>query len=149
MLGLGAATMLVGGYRALRQTDLKLLLAFGTVSQLGFLMVLVGAGSRELAAAGLAMTVAHALFKSTLFLTVGVIDHATGTRDLRQLSGLGRRLPALAVIGGARRAVDGRGPAAARLRRQGGRVRPRCWTAGCADRTAAVVVLAVLVPARR
>ena len=61
------ATMLVGGYRALRQTDLKLLLAFGTVSQLGFLMVLVGAGSRELAAAGLVMTVAHALFKATLF----------------------------------------------------------------------------------
>jgi multicomponent Na+:H+ antiporter subunit A len=53
LLGLGLATMLVGGYRALRQTDLKLLLAFGTVSQLGFLMVLVGAGSRELAAAGL------------------------------------------------------------------------------------------------
>ena len=53
MLGLGAATMIVGGYRALRQTDLKLLLAFGTVSQLGFLMVLVGAGSQELAAAGL------------------------------------------------------------------------------------------------
>ena len=45
VLGLGAATMLVGGYRALRQTDLKLLLAFGTVSQLGFLMVLVGAGT--------------------------------------------------------------------------------------------------------
>ncbi len=99
LLGLGLATMLVGGYRALRQTDLKLLLAFGTVSQLGFLVVLVGAGSRELAAAGLAMTLAHALFKSALFLTVGVVDHATGTRNLRQLSGLGRRLPVLGVIG--------------------------------------------------
>jgi multicomponent Na+:H+ antiporter subunit A len=99
VLGLGLATMLVGGYRALRQNDLKLLLAFGTVSQLGFLLVLVGGGSRELAAAGLAMTVAHALFKSTLFLSVGVVDHATGTRDLRTLSGLGRRLPVLAGIG--------------------------------------------------
>ncbi|MGY1821576.1 Na+/H+ antiporter subunit A [Geodermatophilus sp. SYSU D00079] len=99
VLGLGLATMLVGGYRSLRQNDLKLLLAFGTVSQLGFLMVLVGAGSRELAAAGLAMTVAHALFKSALFLTVGVIDHATGTRDLRKLSGLGRRLPVLTAAG--------------------------------------------------
>ena len=97
VLGLGLATMLVGAYRSLRQNDLKLLLAFGTVSQLGFLIVLVGAGSRELAAAGLAMTVAHALFKSTLFLSVGVIDHATGTRDLRKLSGLGGRLPVLAV----------------------------------------------------
>jgi multicomponent Na+:H+ antiporter subunit A len=100
VLGLGLATMLVGGYRALRQNDLKLLLAFGTVSQLGFLLVLVGAGSQEMAAAGLVMTLAHALFKSTLFLTVGVIDHATGVRDLRRLSGLGRRLPVLAVIGG-------------------------------------------------
>ncbi|MGY1746099.1 Na+/H+ antiporter subunit A [Blastococcus sp. SYSU D00695] len=98
VLGLGVATMLVGGYRALRQTDLKLLLAFGTVSQLGFLLALVGGGSRELAAAGLAMTLAHALFKSTLFLTVGVVDHATGTRDLRELSGLGRRLPVLAGV---------------------------------------------------
>src|SRR3712207_2858976 len=97
VLGLGVATMLVGGYRSLRQKDLKLLLAFGTVSQLGFLVTLVGAGSHELAAAGLVMTVAHALFKSTLFLTVGVIDHATGTRDLTRLSGLGRRLPVLAV----------------------------------------------------
>src|SRR4029453_16480601 len=84
----------------IRQTDLKLLLAFGTVSQLGFLMVLVGGGSYELAVAGLTMTVAHALFKSALFLTVGVIDHTTGTRDLRRLSGLGRRLPVLAAIGG-------------------------------------------------
>ncbi|HZB18687.1 MAG TPA: Na+/H+ antiporter subunit A, partial [Blastococcus sp.] len=100
VLVLGSATMLVGGYRAIRQTDLKLLLAFGTVSQLGFLMVLVGAGSYEMATAGLAMTLAHALFKSALFLTVGVVDHATGTRDLRVLSGLGRRLPVLAVIGG-------------------------------------------------
>ncbi|MGY1664661.1 Na+/H+ antiporter subunit A [Geodermatophilus sp. SYSU D00696] len=99
VLGLGLATMLVGGYRSLRQNDLKLLLAFGTVSQLGFLLVLVGGGSRELAAAGLTMTVAHALFKSTLFLTVGVVDHSTGTRDLRQLSGLGRRLPVLAGAG--------------------------------------------------
>ncbi len=99
VLGLGVATMLVGGYRALRQNDLKLLLAFGTVSQLGFLVVLVGAGSAELAVAGLVMTLAHGLFKSTLFLTVGVVDHATGTRDLRRLSGLGRRLPVLAAAG--------------------------------------------------
>jgi multicomponent Na+:H+ antiporter subunit A len=100
VLGVGAATMLVGGYRALRQHDLKLLLAFGTVSQLGFLMVLVGGGGAELGAAGLAMVLAHGLFKSTLFLSVGVVDHATGTRDLRELSGLGRRLPVLATAAG-------------------------------------------------
>lgn len=104
ILILGALTMLVGGYRALRQHDLKLLLAFGTVSQLGFLMILVGAGTREAALAGVTMLVAHALFKSGLFLTVGSIDHATGTRDLRKLSGLRRSMPLLfwsAVLCGA------------------------------------------------
>jgi multicomponent Na+:H+ antiporter subunit A len=121
VLGLGVATMLVGGYRALRQKDLKLLLAFGTVSQLGFLVTLVGAGSSELAVAGLTMTIAHALFKSTLFLTVGVVDHATGTRDLRRLSGLGRGCRPRRHRHG-RRGLHGRAAAAAGLRRQGGGV---------------------------
>ncbi len=97
VLTVGVATMLVGGWRALRQTDLKRLLAFGTVSQLGFLIVLMGAGTREAATAGAALLLAHGLFKSTLFLSVGVVDHSTGTRDLRELSGLGRRMPVLAV----------------------------------------------------
>ncbi|WP_298803591.1 Na+/H+ antiporter subunit A [uncultured Pseudokineococcus sp.] len=93
VLGLGGVTMLVGGWRALRQYDLKLLLAYGTVSQLGFMTVVVGLGGPDGALAGLALVCAHALFKSTLFLSVGAIDHATGTRDLRQLSGVPRRLP--------------------------------------------------------
>lgn len=97
LLTLGVLTMLLGGLRALRQTDLKLLLAYGTVSQLGFLIVLVGAGTRSAALAGVAMLVAHALFKAALFLVVGLVDRATGTRDLRELSGLGRRLPVLLV----------------------------------------------------
>ncbi|MEV4200377.1 Na+/H+ antiporter subunit A [Micromonospora globbae] len=84
----GVATMIVGGWAALRQTDLKLLLAYGTVSQLGLLVVLVGAGTPDAALAGVAMLLAHALFKATLFLVVGVIDHGAGTRDLRELSGL-------------------------------------------------------------
>ncbi|HLS02935.1 MAG TPA: proton-conducting transporter membrane subunit, partial [Beutenbergiaceae bacterium] len=90
---LGGATMILGGYRALRQHDLKLLLAFGTVSQLGFLIVLVGYGNQTLALAGLALIDAHAMFKAALFLTVGAIDAAAGTRDLRKLSGLGKHLP--------------------------------------------------------
>ncbi|WP_116449565.1 Na+/H+ antiporter subunit A [Blastococcus litoris] len=144
VLVLGGATMLVGGYRAIRQTDLKLLLAFGTVSQLGFLMVLVGAGSYEMAAAGLAMTLAHALFKSALFLTVGVVDHATGTRDLRQLSGLGRRLPVLAAIGGlAALSMAGVPPMLGFVGKEA------AFTAlldgGLPDPTAAAVELAVLV----
>ena len=93
---LGVITMVLGGWRALRQTDLKLLLAYGTVSQLGFIMLVTGVGTQSAALAGLALTITHALFKSTLFLTVGVIDHATGTRDLTKLSGIGRQLPVLA-----------------------------------------------------
>lgn len=95
---LGAATMLLGGWRALRQEDIKLLLAYGTVSQLGFLVLLTGMGTQSMALAGLAMVVTHALFKATLFLVVGIVDKSTGTRDLTILSGVGRQLPWLAVI---------------------------------------------------
>ena len=97
---LGTITMILGGWRALRQTDLKLLLAYGTVSQLGFMVLLVGLGTEAAALAGLGMVIAHALFKSTLFMCVGVIDHSAGTRDLRELSGVGRRVPVLAAVGG-------------------------------------------------
>ncbi|MFG3713552.1 Na+/H+ antiporter subunit A [Micromonospora sp. NPDC047730] len=94
----GLATMLAGGWAALRQTDLKLLLAYGTVSQLGLLAVVVGAGTPDAALAGVAMLLAHALFKAALFLVVGIVDHDAGTRDLRELSGLGRRAPLLATV---------------------------------------------------
>ncbi len=96
---LGCGTLLLGGYRALRQHDLKLILAFGTVSQLGLITLLVGLGTRATALAGLAMLGAHAMFKAALFLVVGVVDAATGTRDLRRLSGVGRELPLTAVAG--------------------------------------------------
>ncbi|BDZ55259.1 Na+/H+ antiporter subunit A [Agromyces marinus] len=96
VIGIGGLTMLVGGWRALRQTDLKLVLAYGTVSQLGFLILVVGQGTRDAALAGVAMLLAHALFKAALFLTVGIVDHAAGTRDKRRLSGLWRRMPWLA-----------------------------------------------------
>ena len=144
VLGLGLATMLVGGYRALRQNDLKLLLAFGTVSQLGFLMVLVGGGSRELAAAGLVMLVAHALFKSTLFLTVGVIDHATGVRDLRRLSGLGRRLPVLAGVGTlAAASMAGLPPLLGFVGKEAAFA--ALWDGGLPERSAAILVLTGVV----
>lgn len=85
----GVITMLLGGLRALRQNDLKLLLAMGTVSQLGFLLVLVGAGTPEATIAGLILLAAHALFKGALFLVVGIVDHEAGTRDRRELAGFG------------------------------------------------------------
>jgi multicomponent Na+:H+ antiporter subunit A len=93
----GVGTMLVGGWRALSATDLKQLLAFGTVSQLGFLMALFGTGNGIAALAGEAMLLAHGLFKAPLFLTVGAVDHATGTRDVRELSRVGRALPGSAL----------------------------------------------------
>ncbi|MCK9932843.1 DUF4040 domain-containing protein [Frankia sp. Mgl5] len=98
-VALGAATMLLGGLRALVQTDLKRLLAFGTVSQLGFLTALVGFGSRTAALAGATLILAHGLFKAALFMVVGIVDHQAGTRDLRDLSGLWRSVPV--VCGGA------------------------------------------------
>ena len=95
---LGLATLFLGGWVALKQTDLKLLLAYGTVSQLGFLVVITGFGTRDAALAAIVYLLAHALFKAALFLIVGIIDHEAGTRDLRKLSGLGRRSPWLAGI---------------------------------------------------
>ncbi|MDG4829710.1 Na+/H+ antiporter subunit A [Solwaraspora sp. WMMD1047] len=93
----GVLTMLAGGWAALRQTDLKLLLAYGTVSQLGLLIVVTGAGTRDAALAGAALLLAHALFKATLFLTVGIVDRRAGTRELTALSGLWRRMPWVAT----------------------------------------------------
>lgn len=98
VLTLGVASMLLAGLRSLQVSDLKLVLAFGTVSQLGLLIVLVGIGTPEAALAGVALIVAHALFKASLFMVVGIIDHSAGTRDLRQLSGIGRRAPVLCAI---------------------------------------------------
>jgi multicomponent Na+:H+ antiporter subunit A len=98
VLGLGILTMVLAGWRAIREYDLKLILAFGTVSQLGMISVLVGTGDGDVMLAGLAMLCAHAMFKASLFMVTGVIDHATGTRDIRRLAWLGTRLPVLMTI---------------------------------------------------
>nr|WP_152821758.1 MULTISPECIES: Na+/H+ antiporter subunit A [unclassified Corynebacterium] len=98
LIPVGIFTMLMSGWMALRQKDLKLILAYGTVSQLGFLMAVVSVGSREAMLAGLALTCAHSLFKATLFMVVGAIDHATGTRNTDELSGLGRVQPYIFVL---------------------------------------------------
>jgi multicomponent Na+:H+ antiporter subunit A len=95
VLIIGFATMTLGAWRALQQRDLKLLLAYGTVSQLGFIFLLAGAGTPELLFGGMALLAAHALFKSALFLSVGTIDHEAGTRDIARLSGLRFSMPAV------------------------------------------------------
>ncbi len=96
----GGTSMILGGLRALREHDAKLVLAYGTVSQLGLITVLVGVGTPKATYAGIAILLAHSLFKACLFLAVGAVDHATNTRDLRKLAGLGRQLPVLAAIVG-------------------------------------------------
>jgi multicomponent Na+:H+ antiporter subunit A len=83
---LGLLTMLAGGLRALRQHDLKRLLAFGTVSQLGFMVVLLGLGTRATLVAGCALVLAHGLFKAALFMVVGIVEHQAGSRDVRRLA---------------------------------------------------------------
>ncbi len=90
ILVFSSITMIVGGWRALRQHDLKLLLAYGTVSQLGFMMLLFGMGESELTQAGVTLLIAHGAFKAALFMIVGIVDHQVGTRDIRGLHGFGR-----------------------------------------------------------
>ena len=96
----GLATMIWGGYRALRQNDLKLVLAYGTVSQLGMLVAVFGGGEPKLLLAGTALLLAHAVYKASLFMVVGIIDHSAHTRDLRRLSGLGRAMPLVLAVSG-------------------------------------------------
>jgi multicomponent Na+:H+ antiporter subunit A len=89
VVAVGLVTMVAGGLRALRRDDLKQLLAFGTVSQLGFLMVLLGIGQPAATAAGCALLLAHGLFKAALFMVVGIVDHQAHTRNMRELPPLG------------------------------------------------------------
>jgi multicomponent K+:H+ antiporter subunit A len=93
LLLIACITMFVGVVFALAQTDLKRLLAFHTVSQLGYIMAGLALGTNLGIAAGLYYMVSHALFKGTLFLCAGSVQHATGTRDLRLLGGLSARMP--------------------------------------------------------
>ena len=97
----GAATMMLGAYRAVQETDLKRILAYSTLSALGVLTMLLGVGTREAVAAALAYLVAHAGYKGALFLVAGAIDHETGTRDITALAGLRRTMPITALAGGA------------------------------------------------
>ncbi len=89
----GMITMLVGAYQGLKQNDLKGVLAYSTVSQLGILVMLIGQDVPDAFKALVIGLIAHAFYKSSLFLLVGIIDHETGTRDLRRLGGLSQTMP--------------------------------------------------------
>ncbi|WP_339096870.1 hydrogen gas-evolving membrane-bound hydrogenase subunit E [Deinococcus sp. VB142] len=95
---LGLATMAWGSWLALRQTDLKALLAYSTVSQLGLLMSLYGLADADGRFAATAHLLNHAAFKAALFFVVGIIDHETGTREIPYLQNLRRKLPVTFVI---------------------------------------------------
>lgn len=93
----GALTMVLGAYLSLQQFDLKLIFAYSTVSVLGLLTMLLGIGTQGAIKAVVTYLFAHALYKGALFLTAGTVDHESGTRDVRALSGLRRIMPVTAV----------------------------------------------------
>ena len=99
--GVGAATMLTGALMALPQTDLKRLLAYSTVSALGTLTMLFGIGTTLAAEAAAVFLIVHSLYKGALFMVAGAVDHETGTRDVRLLSGLFKVMPITALAAGA------------------------------------------------
>jgi len=102
--GAGAATLLLGGYIAMFQRDLKALLAYSTISHLGLITLLLGLNSPLAAVAAVFHLMNHATFKASLFMAAGIIDHESGTRDIRKLSGLFRLMPVtgtLAIIASA------------------------------------------------
>ena len=99
--GVGATTLLVGAWYAIFQHDLKGVLAYSTISHLGLITLLFGLSTPLAVVAGLFHILNHATFKASLFMAAGVIDHETGTRDMRRLGGLRHLLPftsALAII---------------------------------------------------
>lgn len=95
---IGLATLLVGAWSAIFQHDLKGLLAYSTISHLGLITLLLGLGSPLGLVAAIFHTVNHATFKASLFMAAGIIDHETGTRDLRKLSGLMKFMPITATL---------------------------------------------------
>ena len=116
MSSIGLITLVWGSFNAIRQTDLKALLAYSTVSQLGLIMCLFGLGSSAIhlgystesviytqaTFAALFHLINHSTFKGALFMMVGIVDHEVGTRDVRRLGGLMALMPVtftVAVIG--------------------------------------------------
>ncbi|MEP2615681.1 monovalent cation/H+ antiporter subunit A [Marinobacter alexandrii] len=94
----GMATLLLGAYVAMFKHDLKGLLAYSTVSHLGLITLLFGMGTKLAAVAAVFHVINHAIFKASLFMAAGIIDHETGTRDMRRINGLWRYMPHTATL---------------------------------------------------
>jgi multicomponent Na+:H+ antiporter subunit A len=93
LMWVGTVTIAVGVMYAMVQTDLKRMLAFSTVSQIGYMMMGLGIGTPLAITAALLHCLNHGFFKGGLFLTAGSVQHAAGTRDMNQLGGLAAKMP--------------------------------------------------------
>ncbi len=96
--GAGLMTLLVGAYMALFKHDIKALLAYSTISHLGLITLLFGFGTALGAVAAIFHTINHATFKASLFMVAGIIDHETGSRDMRKINGLFKYMPHTAIL---------------------------------------------------
>ena len=96
--GAGVATLLLGGFLAMFQRDLKGLLAYSTISHLGLITLMLGLNSALAAVAAVFHIMNHATFKASLFMATGIVDHESGTRDMNRLSGLRKMMPITATL---------------------------------------------------
>ncbi len=94
----GLTTLLIGAVTALFQHDLKGLLAYSTISHLGLITLLFGLDSDFAPVAAIFHIINHATFKASLFMAAGIIDHETGSRDMRKINGLWKYMPHTAVL---------------------------------------------------
>ncbi len=97
--GIGLLTLIWGSFLAVKQTDLKGILAYSTVSQLGLIIILLGFSTPLAVTAAVFHLFNHAAFKGSLFMMAGIVDHETGTRDIRRLGGLFSFMPITATVG--------------------------------------------------
>ncbi len=118
LVWVGTVTMAVGVMYAMVQTDLKRMLAFSTVSQIGYMMMGIGIGTPLAIAAGLLHCLNHGFFKGGLFLTAGSVQHAAGTRDMNKLGGLAQKMPQHHIVVADRRGQHDGHSADERLRQQ-------------------------------
>ncbi|MBY4597006.1 monovalent cation/H+ antiporter subunit A [Ottowia caeni] len=96
--GAGVITLVLGAYAAMFQNDLKGLLAYSTISHLGLITLLLGLNRDLAAVAAVFHIMNHATFKASLFMAAGIIDHETGTRDIRRLNGLFKAMPVTGTL---------------------------------------------------
>ena len=97
LVAAGGFTALLGAFLALQHTDMKAILAYTTISALGQMVTMIGLGTTVALKAMLVFLLAHALYKGTMFLAAGAVDHSTGTRDISKLHGLARYMPVTAM----------------------------------------------------